>query len=83
MSNYITTEDRSYDGRNKIVHVFIRGLAEQLERKGFEIIYTAPEWEKPKFTLYGDYRKITKREEPYIEKHGELQMTNKRRWNNG
>lgn len=56
----------------KVVIVHIKDLALQLKRKGFDIIHETPEWEKPKFTLYGDIRRITPRENPYIEYFGKL-----------
>jgi hypothetical protein len=59
----------------KVIRVYERGLARQLKRKGFDIIgemgddnMTNP----TQYTLYGDIRKISNREKPYIEYFGKL-----------
>jgi hypothetical protein len=61
----------------KVVRVYMLDLANQLKRKGFDIIGTLGDdgIKKPtQYTLYGDIRRITNREKPYIEYFGQLKQ---------
>lgn len=60
----------------RVFRVYNRELALHFERKGFEVIGTAGDVDGVKsatqFNLYGDIRKLTEREKPYIELFGKL-----------
>lgn len=71
----ITTQEILNPSYFKVIRVYERGLAYQLKRKGFDIIGTIGDegiTKSTQFTLYGDIRKLKRREKPYIEHFGQL-----------
>lgn len=62
----------------KVFRVYSTELAKHFERRGFEVIGTMGDDNVTKptqFTVYGDSRRLTRRELPFIEKFGTLKKT--------
>lgn len=71
----ITTNEILNPGHYRVFRVYTTELVRHFERKGFDLIGTVGDdnVSKPtQYTLYGDIRKITGREKPFIELFGKL-----------
>jgi hypothetical protein len=67
----------------KVIRVYEKDLARQLKRKGFDIIAEIGDdgkTKKTQYTLYGDLRKLSPRENPYIEFTGKLKKRSEQPW---
>jgi hypothetical protein len=75
MSRYISIQERLNPSCFKVIRVYNKELMQHMKRNGFDLIGEVGDENVSKptqYTMYGDIRRITAREEPFIEYFGKL-----------